>query len=411
MSQSVAARPIRTALKKVRSNFRSGAYQTALADLEGSPLARSESDRLLYLLEKSQILSRMGEEKKSRRLLLEADKLVDDLYTTSVSKSAASMVVNDSVQDYSGEDYEKVTIHTMLALSFLREGDLKSALIEARKINSRLNEINQTYDKKNRYSEDAFARYLAGMIYEAEGNWDAAIIDYRKAEEAYGAAYSSHFNTPVPRDLVQALYGLYLKRDRKQDAQRLKAQYRQILAAYRPPPAGEGEVIVIHQVGDIATKEKKDFMIPIGKEIVRFSFPVINANRRVSAERTGIRLDDSRFVRAELAQNLDLIAAKTLEDRKARIIVKAGARLILKSQLAQQAQKEFGLVGFIAGNIYGAVTETADTRSWTLLPSSFFVTRVALPAGRKEVKIFTDGKLSDIKDFKLRPRQIKFHVD
>lgn len=397
---------------KVRKNYRSGNYSEALNELDKSALAKSGSDRLLYLLEKSQILSKLGEEKKSRRLLLEASKLVDDLYTTSISKGAATFVVNESVQDYAGEDYEKVAIHSMLALSFLEEGNLQGALVEARKINNRLNEINQTYEKKNRYAEDAFARYLSGMIHEVEGNLDSAIIDYRKAVKAYGQGYSSLFNTPVPRELVQALYSLYLKRGRKSDASNLKKDYRDILAAFRPISDKLGELIVIHRVGDIAVKEKEEFMIPIGKEIVRFSFPIIRASRRVQAQRTGIKLEDSRFISAEIAQNLSMIAATTLEDRRGRTIVKAGARLILKSQITQQAAKEFGPLGQIAGNIFGAVTETADTRSWTLLPEAFLVARVALPAQKKiDAKIFTDGRLTETFDLSLKPGQIKIMVD
>src|SRR5690606_6976497 len=103
----------------------------------------------------------------------------DELYTVSISRTAASFIVSESSTDYEGEDYERVAIHTQLALSFLGDKDLAAARVEARKINLKLEEINQKYDDhKNRYAEDAFARYLAGTIYEARGEIDDAIIDY-----------------------------------------------------------------------------------------------------------------------------------------------------------------------------------------------------------------------------------------
>ncbi|MGC5189060.1 hypothetical protein ACPXBB_26030, partial [Escherichia coli] len=79
-------------------------------------------------------------------LLIDADKIADELYTTSITRTAASFVVSDASTDYSGEDYEKVAIHTELALSFLATKDLDGARVEARKINNKLAEINSKYD-------------------------------------------------------------------------------------------------------------------------------------------------------------------------------------------------------------------------------------------------------------------------
>ncbi len=70
------------------------------------------------------------------------------LYTKSISKEALTYVYNDSAQEYPGEDFEKIAIHIMLALSFIEEGQLKSALVEARRINTRLAEINSQYDER-----------------------------------------------------------------------------------------------------------------------------------------------------------------------------------------------------------------------------------------------------------------------
>jgi hypothetical protein len=120
-------------------------------------------------------------------------------------------------------------------------------------------------------------------------------------------------------------------------------------------------------------------------------------NARSSFGRTGVQLDDNRFIAAELAQNLDLIARETLEDRRGRIIAKSAARLILKSQMTQKAEREFGPLGFLAGNLYGAVTETADTRSWLLLPAAIEISRIQLKPGTYQFKFLNDGKVSGFK--------------
>ncbi|NRA64967.1 MAG: hypothetical protein HRU19_10835 [Pseudobacteriovorax sp.] len=398
-------------IKEMKIAYRSSSYERALAALDKSPIKPNGKNRLLYLLEKSQILESMGRTKESRAALIKADKVVDELYTVSVSKEAATYIFNESAQAYGGEDFEKVAIHAMLSLSFLKENDLAAARVEARRINTRLNEINQEYEKKNRYSEDAFARYLAGMIYESRGEIDSAIVDYRKAVKTYEGAYQKLFKTETPRSLLEALARLYKKRGRNDDLKRLKANFPRILGATRPLPRGKGEIVVIHTAGNIATKMREEFVLPIGKEIVRFSFPIIRPKSTYAFGKTGITVEGNKFSPADLSQNLDQIASKTLEDRRLRLTLKAGARLILKSQLTQQAAKEFGPLGQIAGNIFGAVTETADTRSWTLLPSMFFISRVPVDAGEHRVKIQTNGKVSGFEKVSVKAGGIAFLVD
>src|SRR5690606_17970339 len=122
-------------------------------------------------------------------------------------KTALSFVYNDSATDYEGEDYEKVAIHTQLALSFIGDQDYSAARVQAKKINNKLAEINKNYDadQKNRYAEDAFALYLAGVIWEAQGDYDDAIIDYRKALKLYEGSYATFVRAGVPDGLVEAL--------------------------------------------------------------------------------------------------------------------------------------------------------------------------------------------------------------
>jgi uncharacterized protein len=189
--------------KEMREAYSGHDYDRALEALKKSGVMERKQDRLLWRLEAATILDRKGEHDKSRALWLEADQIADELYTVSVSKTATSFVLNDAAADYEGEDYEKVAIHSMLAHQFLGAGKLDDARIEARKINNKLAEINQKYDEKerNKYGEDAHARYLSGLIYEARGEWDSAIIDYSKALELYESTFSGYIRGPVPDGL------------------------------------------------------------------------------------------------------------------------------------------------------------------------------------------------------------------
>ncbi len=398
--------------EEVRYQFKHERYEEALKKLDASSIKGNEKDRLLYRLEKSMIFDRMGERKKSRNLLIEADKVADELYTTSIAKTATSFIVSDASQDYSGEDYEKVSIHIILALSFLEDHDLKEAGVEARKINNKLAEINAGYDEqKNRYAEDAFARYLSAMIYEATDNIDSAIIDYSKALKLYEGTYSDFYDGTVPHDLVEALFRLCLKRSRTSEITAIEKKYPASAKKVRAKVEklqSEGELIVIHEVGLITYKTTEEFLIPIGRQVVRLSFPVIKNRRSYASEATGIEvLKEAPYVAGANVQNMNSIASFTLEDKRLRLIAKQGARLVAKGILTEQAYKQAGPLGGIAANIFSAVTETADTRSWTLLPAAFFVNRIHLKPGEYKVKIQNDG-VSSITSVRIEKGKIQF---
>jgi hypothetical protein len=91
-----------------------------------------------------------------------------------------AFAVNDYMLKYPGEDYERVLLHLMSAVGFLLSGQPDEALVECRRMDTLLNLYNAKYEEKNVYKEDAFARYLSGMLQEADGQLDEAFIDYHR---------------------------------------------------------------------------------------------------------------------------------------------------------------------------------------------------------------------------------------
>lgn len=394
-------------IKDMRQDFMNQKYKSSLERIEKSPLKTSDRNRLLYNMEKAMILDRMEEFEGSRKHLFQADKIADDLYTTSISRTAETLIINESMSDYEGEDYEKVAIHTMAALSFLEEGKISEARVEAKKINSKLHEITQTYDPKYlHYKEDAFARFLSGIIYEKMQNWDDAIIDFRKALEVYNSsAYSKFYEGGTPEVVVTSLYGVALKRKRTDIIKDLKAQYPKLIQRYEAEaqanPHG-GDIVVFHEAGYVAIKQAKEFLLPVSDQIVRLSFPYIDRQKiDWRSTQTGVKVDGS-YIQAVNTLNMNALAYQCLEDRRGRLIAKGIARLLLKGQLTYQAQKNFGLLGGIAANVFSAVTETADTRSWTLLPEAFYVNRVRVNTGKHSVETKTAGRITNIRSVDVK---------
>ena len=393
-------------LFEIRELASKNRYQLALQKLEESPLKTQSRNRLLYHLEKAMLLDRLGQLAKSRQQLMLADRLVDKLYTKSISKEAASYLLTSDSSEYSGEDYEKIFIHTMLALSFIRDHQLSSALVEARRINLSLHAINKGRgDANNRYNEDAFARYLAGLIHETTGNLDSAYIDYLKAWKLYRGSFAIFNNSLIPQQLVSALRRVATASGRELPPKLAKTSS---VKNVRQQP----QVVVIHQLGRIAVKEAEEFMLPLGKQIVRISFPVIVIGRR-DFGRTGVAIGSPaiRFVNAQQMVNLDQIAKISLDDRRARLTTKRVTRLIGKSVVGAEVHHHFGTVAGLAFNLVTAATETADTRGWGLLPARIAVSRFAIDAGKTTaVTVKTAGVTTDVHRLTLKAGQIKLLV-
>lgn len=375
--------------RALRDLYRQGAYNEALEQLEQSPLKNSSKNRLLYLLEKASILDRTNQKKKSRKLFIEADRVIDELYTTSVLKTAASFVYNDSTTDYEGELFERITIHSLLALSFIEDGQLKDARVEAKRINNRLYEFTKELGPTNNsYQKDAFALYLSAMIYEALGEYDDALIDYKKALQVYESSdYQKFYFGNIRSQIAKPLYKLALLRRRKDLAQKLAKKYPEVKQENQQET---GELIVLHDAGSISLKESKDFFLPIGKQVVRFSYPIV-AVTGPNFYQTGLITGDKKFTRAQNASYLSAIAHQTLEDKRLRLVAKGLARILLKAQINKSVEENFGPIAGILSNIVTASTETADTRCWMFLPDGFFVTRVELPAGEHKIKTVNNG--------------------
>lgn len=393
--------------REIRRDFVLNSYQEALTKLDKSTLKNESKNRLLFRLEKAMILDRLGQRPQSRSLLIEADQIADELYTTSVSKTAATFVVNEGVADYAGEDYEKVAIHTILALSFLEEQKYNEARVEAKKINTKLQQITEGYEGAQvQYKEDAFARFLSGLIYESKGDWDDAIIDYKKALELYESRnFRTFYEGAVPKELIFSYYGVVKRRGRNNLISELEKKYPEYVAAYKKQTPG-ADVVVIHETGNIQVKEAKEFIFPFGRQIERISFPYI---RQTTMDRlhynSGLQLGNS-FIQASNVVNFNAIAFQSLEDRRTRVIAKMIARLVIKGQLTQQAEKSFGPLGGLAVNIAAAFTETADTRSWSLMPQGFFINRVRVPVGNQSLQIKTSGRTTDLLDLKIEEGKV-----
>ncbi len=170
----------------IEADLYNGDFNKAIKEIDNNKFLNKNRNKLLYLMEKGKIEHLRGNYDASNALFEEAYIMIDDKITTNAGQVVASNLTNPMALPYKGEDFEKVTIHYYMALNYFHLGMPNEALVEAKRIDIKLLELNEKYrNNKNKYGRDAFSQILQGIIYESTGDINNAFIAYRNAEEIY----------------------------------------------------------------------------------------------------------------------------------------------------------------------------------------------------------------------------------
>ena len=197
----------------------------------------SPQDTLLRYLEKGALAQYQGDYERSNELLEQAEQLSDTFFKKSLENRAWALLSNPRQSDYYGNGVERVYISYLKSLNYLalaeeapartpqRQSLLDAAVVEARRIDLKLNEIsalttsyaeldakeNQAFYMKAldwlgnfyaggrsseefQYREDAWGRYLEGLQYESAGDYDDARISYTNAAKLYESGYAKQYD-------------------------------------------------------------------------------------------------------------------------------------------------------------------------------------------------------------------------
>ncbi len=408
-------------------------------------MAQAESEygprnRLLYSMDRGMTLHLAGEYVQSNAQLEVAAQEVERLYTRTIRTETSAFLTNDNVLPYEGDPYEHVMINIIKALNYAAMGQLMEAVVEARQIDHRLNVLSDTAKEKDGYREDAFARYLTGVLYESTGDLNNAFIAYRKAYDIYDAT-KNWARTPMPpmlrADLLRTTDALHMTAEFE--------EYTRLFPDTRWMPRSEqqhlAQVVVIGYNGRAPRKEDAFLDIPISLsalQLVLLNRGVIHASnrqeRRVAdsvlyglngrvvrvalprliPQKTAVLHETVTLIpgagepisaTSELVYNGTALAERSLSDRLPGITTKALARAAVKFAAAEAATRgsqhavskgDAPWVGLLVGVLahgLAVASEVADTRSWRTLPDEIQISRLWVPAGeyRSRIQALTRG--------------------
>lgn len=392
--------------------------------------SRSEA---LYLMDKGMLQHLAGHYTGSIQSLSKAEALTEDFSTRRIRSEVEAFLTSDSALPYEGEEFEKVLLNVLMAVNYAQLGLWDDAQVEARKVDHKLTVLSDRNQQRMTYSKDALARYLSGVLYEATGDMSNAFVAYRLAFDAfqqYGKTYGVIAPDLLRQDLLRVSEALGLAQEHEEYRQAFQGTAWQAESVSQ----GSGEIVFITYAGRAPVKRDIFVDIPFSADALGLILATKRYDRRYSGDhraaesilyglngrivrlavpqfvprRSGIAYTEaviaggkSRYAsRSAVMEDITAIAAKDLEERLLRTMVKAVARAAWKYALAEAVrvgvreavgQKDGGaLAGAVAGamaRMIAVASEEADKRSWATLPDRVHVGRLKVPPGTYDVEL------------------------
>ncbi|MBI4926015.1 MAG: hypothetical protein HY843_08840 [Bdellovibrio sp.] len=310
--------------------------------------------------------------------MLKADKLAEIKDYTSLAAEGATLVVSENLKDYKAEDFENVLINTYLAMNYAMMGDFENALVEAKRVNRKL--YLMVNEGKRKYKQNAFARYLSAIIYEAEKNYNDAYVDYKKTRELEPNYHG------LGQDLWRIAWflGMPDEMERWDKEYQLKKEDHE-KARNLDPKKKKSEIIVLYENGISPVKRPH----PSWHSIPKF-FPRANPVSYAKIEINGKDVGETRIL-----HDIESTAIYNLDEKYAGILAKKIAGVVVKEVIADQVARRTGseLLGSLTSFALH-VADQADIRSWNLLPKDLQLIRIVVDPGTYTIRALPYGSLS-----------------
>jgi tetratricopeptide (TPR) repeat protein len=368
-----------------REHFYSGRLEMAAAAFDEA-IPKSQGSGDVINLEKSLVLLADGRPAEAESLLREVRDRFDHLELSSPTEKAVSMFTDDTRIAYAGEDYEKVLIRAMLALTnLMHDGgdaeayslqvvDKQQQIIQAAAIESEEN-------PKAAYKQVAVGPYLRGILREeTHTNYDDAARSFETV-----VSWQPEF-APGKHDLARAAHGRHSERGNG------------VVYVFALVGQGPHKIEVAEVPSSVALLVADRIISAVGDQtlpptIAPIKVPKVVASHNVIGS-VGIDVDGKPAARTETITDVTAMAVSQGEAIHDQIVGRAVARRVLKKASIYGVKEFTGVekhtlagLGFDALGVVWEATENADTRSWSLLPDKIQVLRLELPAGEHQLSL------------------------
>jgi uncharacterized protein len=418
--------------------FENGDLRNALETLKKSSREGEGRNRFIYFANQGLLNSILGNYEESNAAFEKAFVFGED-FRINYANEAISYLTNPNLSHYRGENHEHLMVLYFKAINFLKLGKHEEALVECRRLNIRLNQLNDKYRSEEKLQRDAFIHTLMGIIYQSSGDYNNAFIAYRNAVEVYEQDYSKFFHMETPEQLKKDLLNTASWTGFNEEFETFRRKFG--MSEYQPekPDAElvffwhnglspvkdewginfvinhrDDNVVVFNNEGlglsfPFQLKDDEDKKNLSSLEVFRVAFPRYQ-ERPLYYNSASLEANGSSYP-LELSEDISQIAFLSLRQRMMQEFSKGLLRAALKKATEHSVRKENDQLGAVIG-LMNAITEKADTRSWQTLPHSIYYSRVPLKEGSNQVKFsIRNGHANGYTfDYEAKKGQTLFHT-
>lgn len=374
----------------VRSSFYANSLVSAEAEIDKG-LKKNGSDADVLKLEKAMVALANGQVDSAEKSLREVRDRFDHFEQKSAAEGALSMISDDNAKSYAGEDYEKILIRTMLALTNLMRdgGDAEAYSLQIAEKQQMIVEAAKEPDGTNpkaSYQQVALGPYIrAALREETHRDFD----DVQRNREMV-VNWQPEF-TAGRDDLQRAVYGRHSEPGHG------------VLYVFTLVGRGPYKEEVIEMPSTVALLIADRIFSALGNQTlpptiapikVPKVIPQVNLIRSVN-----VSIDGQQRGQTETITDVGRLAVEQYEAVFPQIVARAVVRRVVKKGIIYGAKEVVGVQkGSLEGLALDAVgvaweaTEAADTRCWGLLPDKIQVLRIELPAGEHELDLQPVGR-------------------
>lgn len=386
-----------------RSDFDT-AIEAIIRGQSGNNVIYTERNSILLFLDKGLLEHYAGNYAASSIDLQNAERLIEEAYTRSISENFLSYILNDNVKEYPGEDFEDIYLNVFNALNYFNMGNTEGALVEIRKLSTQSGKLDmlarrheyvdpRTGENLNtlvhretgvsqlpdtvstNFSNSALARFIGAIFFQGINNEDSARIEFDQVHRAFNTNRNI-YRHPVPKAVEEA---------RDINIPEGKSRLNILSFAGLSPIKQEQTILQFlpfrHPVLQIAT-----FKLPV---LVRRPSQITRIEAYVNGNGVSQRFN------LELLEDMGAVIEETFKTRFSSIFLKTYIRALVKYSIADVAaaeatRRQGGLAGLavaVAARSALEMSESADIRMSRFLPDRAYIGGINLDPGTYSVII------------------------
>jgi hypothetical protein len=356
--------------------------ETAVAE----QIQRDRNNADLLKLDQAMIELAAGNPQAAEQTLRQVRDRFDELEGPAVAEKTLSYLTDDNRRAYAGEDYEKILIRAFLALSNLMHDGGDAEAYSLQLIDKQEQIIAGGVDKegknpKSGYQRVALAPYLRGVLREATH------LDYDDAQRSYTSVVSWQPGfRPGRFDLDRAAAGQH------------SAPGHGVVYVFALTGRGPYKEEAVEVASTVSLLIAGELVSAFGNQTVPPNVAPVKVPR-VVARRGGtaavaVGVGPQTLGTTEPITDVTQLAIQQYEAIYPQVIARAVARRILKNGIIYGGKEAIGIEkGSLPGlaidlaGLAWQASESADTRSWGLLPDKIQVLRLELPAGEHDLTL------------------------